>query len=126
MEQHTISAEELYSLLTSNRGILLFDVRQPLDLLAHLEIIPGAQRIAPRDVLENPSQIPKETEAVLYCTCAGEKTSRAILQRALAMRFSHIKILRGGLEAWKANGYPVEPYEEVFHLYDRSLAPRSG
>ena len=40
-----------------------------------------------------------------------------MLRRALALHFSRIKFLKGGLEAWKAKGYPVEPYREVFDLY---------
>ena len=39
LEQHSITAEELHVLLASNREVLLFDVRQPLDLLAYPEII---------------------------------------------------------------------------------------
>jgi len=126
VEQHSMSAEELHSLLASNRKVLVFDVRQPLDLLAYPEIIPGARRIPPKDIQENPSLIPKDKEAVVYCTCAGDKTSREVLHRALALHFSRIKLLKGGLEAWKANGYPVEPYREVFHLYDPTLAADSG
>jgi len=120
MEQHSITADELHSLLTSNRKLLLFDLRQPLDLLAHTDIIPGAQRIPPKEVLERPSLIPNEEDAVIYCTCPGEKTSRAVLHQALALHFERIKFLKGGLDAWKAKGYPVEPYTEVFHLYSPS------
>ena len=123
LEQHSITAEELHSLLASNQDVLLFDVRQPLDLLAYPEMIPGARRIPPKEVLETPSLIPKEKEAVVYCTCPGDKTSRAILHRALAMHFSRIQFLKGGLADWKAKGYPVEPYREVFHLYTPTLAP---
>ena len=126
MEQHSITVEDLHSLLTSNQDVLLFDVRQPLDLLANPEIIPGAQRLTPTEVLERPSLIPREKDAVVYCTCPGEKTSRAILHRALAMHFFRIKFLKGGLAAWKAKGYPVEPYRDVFSLHTPSLAPRSG
>ena len=126
MEQHSISVEDLHSLLTSHQEVLLFDVRQPLDLLANPEIIPGAQRLTPTEVLERPSLIPREKDAVVYCTCPGEKTSRAILHRALALRFLRIKFLKGGLAAWKAKGYPVEPYRDVFSLYTPGLAPRSG
>ncbi|HKN33090.1 MAG TPA: rhodanese-like domain-containing protein [Terriglobales bacterium] len=126
MEQHTITPEALHSLLASNHQVLLADVRQPLDLLAHTEIIPGAQRIPPKEVLENPSLIPKEKDTVVYCTCPDDKTSRRILHRALAMHLIRIKFLKGGWAAWKAKGYPVEPYREVFHLYTPSLAPPSG
>jgi rhodanese-related sulfurtransferase len=124
MEQHSITAEELHSLLTSNQEVLLLDVRQPLDLLAYPEIIPGARWIPPKGVLKRPSLIPREKEGIVYCTCPGEKTSRAVLHRTLSMHFARIKFLKGGLAAWKAKDYPVEPYREVFHLYTPSVAPR--
>ena len=123
MEQHSITAEELHALFASNQEVLLLDVRQPLDLLAYPEIIPKAQRVAPNEVLERPSLIPKEKDAVVYCTCPSDKTSRIVLRRALALQFLRVKFLKGGLAAWKAKGYPVEPYQEVFHLYAPSLAP---
>jgi rhodanese-related sulfurtransferase len=116
MEQHSITPEALYSLLSANQEVLLFDVRQPLDLLANSEIILGAKRIPPKEVLENPSLIPKEKDSIVYCTCPSDKTSRAILHRALAAHFLRIKFLKGGLAAWKAKGYPVEPYNVPFHL----------
>jgi rhodanese-related sulfurtransferase len=122
MDQHSITAEQLHAWLASKQQVLLFDVRQPLDLLAYSEIIPGAQRVPPQEVLVNPSLIPREKDAVVYCTCPSDKTSRAILRRALAMQFFRVKFLKGGLAAWKAGGYPVEPYRESFHLYVPSVA----
>jgi rhodanese-related sulfurtransferase len=99
------------------------DVRQPLDLLAYPEIIPGAQRIPPNDVLRTPGMIPKDKDAVVYCTCPGDKTSRAVLEKARALQLVRVKFLRGGLAGWKAMGYPVEPYREVFNLYAGAAAP---
>jgi len=116
LEQHSITVDELHGLLASNQDVLLFDVRQPLDLLADSEIIPKAQRIPPDEVLQNPSLIPRERDTVVYCTCPSDKTIRTILRRALALHFSRVKFLMGGLAAWKAKGYPVEAYNEVFHL----------
>ena len=116
MDQHSITAEGLHSLLASNQDVLVFDIRQPLDFLADSEIIPGALRLSPKEVLENPLLIPKEKDSVVYCTCPSDKTIRALLHRALAMHFLRIKFLKGGLEGWKAMGYPVEPYQKPFHL----------
>jgi rhodanese-related sulfurtransferase len=126
MERHSTTAEELHSMMASDREVLLFDVRQPLDLLAYPEIIPGARRIPPSEVLENPSLIPREKDTVVYCTCPSDKTSRTILRRALSLQFFRIKFLKGGLAAWKANGYPVEQYQEVFHLYAPSASRPGG
>jgi rhodanese-related sulfurtransferase len=116
MDRHIIEPEALHSLLSSNPNVLVVDVRQPLDLLAYSEIIPGAKRIPPKDVIANPSLIPKDVDTVVYCTCNSEETSRDILRRALALNFSRVKILRGGLAAWKEKGYSVVPYIEPFHL----------
>jgi rhodanese-related sulfurtransferase len=124
MEQHSITAEGLHALLASDQEVLLFDVRQPLDLLAYPEMIPKAKRIAPNEVLERPTLIPKDKDAVVYCTCPSDKTSRAVLRRAFTLGLFRIKFLKGGLAAWKAKGYAVEPYKEVFHL-NPSLGPRS-
>jgi len=126
LERHSVTAEQLHELLASNQETLVFDVRQPLDLLAYPEIIPRAQRISPTEVMEKPSLIPQEKDVVVYCTCPSDKTSRMVLRRALKLHFYQVKLLKGGLAAWKASGYPVEPYKEVFHLYRPSLARGSG
>src|SRR6202011_1862151 len=104
----------------SEQEILLYDVRLPLDLLANSEVIPGAIRIPPRELLQNPALIPKEKDSVVYCTCPSDKTSRVVLRRALTMQLLRIKFLRGGLAGWKAKGYPVERYEKSFHLDTRT------
>jgi rhodanese-related sulfurtransferase len=116
LERHSLTAEQLESLMASGQKVYLFDVRQPLDLLAYPELIPGAQRIPPEEVLRTPSLLPQDEDIVVYCTCPGDKTSLSVLHRALTLGFTRIKFLTGGLAAWKAKGYPVEPYRESFRL----------
>ena len=69
-----------------------------------------------KEILADPSLIPSDADTVIYCTCPGQKTSREIIERALGLGFRRAKLLRGGLAAWKAKGFPVVPYKEVFHL----------
>jgi rhodanese-related sulfurtransferase len=116
LEQHSINADELHALLESKKDIVVLDVRLPLDLLAHSEIIPGAVRIPPKEAMEDVQLIPKDKESVLYCTCVSEKTSRMVVERALQLQITRVKFLKGGLAAWKAKGYPVERYDKSFHL----------
>jgi rhodanese-related sulfurtransferase len=116
LERYSIDADELHALLESKKDVVVLDVRQPLDLLAHSEIIPGAKRIPPKEVMEQAGLIPKDKDSVIYCTCVSESTSRMVLQNALRLQFSRIKFLKGGLAAWKAKGYPVEIYDKPFHL----------
>ena len=116
LEAHSIDVDTLHTLLESKREIMVVDVRLPLDLLAHSEIIPGARRIPPKELTEHAELIPKDMDSVVYCTCAGEKTARMVLERALKLHFTRMKFLKGGLEAWKARGYPVLRYDEAFQL----------
>jgi rhodanese-related sulfurtransferase len=116
MERYTITPKALHALLTSNQEVLVIDVRQPLDLLGDSVIIPGAQWFAPEEVRANPSLLSKERDLVVYCTCPSDETSRIILRRVLAKGFLRIKLLKGGLDGWRAKGFPVEPYTKPFHL----------
>ncbi|HEU4634586.1 MAG TPA: rhodanese-like domain-containing protein [Edaphobacter sp.] len=116
IEQYLIDADALRALLEPEPKVVVFDVRQPLDLLAHSEMIPGAKRIPPKELLANPSLLSDEVDSVLYCTCEGQKTSVEIVQHGLSLGFRRMKVLRGGLTAWKAKGYPVVPYKESFRL----------
>jgi rhodanese-related sulfurtransferase len=116
LERHSITPEGLRQLLDAHAEILIYDVRQPLDLLADSEIIPGARRIPPKNILANPAIIPRDKDAVVYCTCPSDKTARAVLHRALAIQCFRVKFLKGGLAGWKAKGYPVEHYTASFQL----------
>ena len=120
MERLSITPDALHDLLVAHHEVLVLDVRQPLDLLADSEIIPGAQRLSPEEVTANPTLIPVDKELVVYCTCPSDKTSRAIAHRAQGLvpsvDISRVKFLKGGLAAWKAKGFPVEPYNKTFHL----------
>ena len=95
-ERHTITPDELHLLMMSRADLLVVDVRQPLDLLGDSVIVPGAVWIAPRQVQDDPSILPQGKTLVIYCTCPSDRTSGAVLHRALSMGFSRIKLLKGG------------------------------
>jgi rhodanese-related sulfurtransferase len=115
VEAKSIEAEELYALLNEQR-VLLYDVRQPLDFLAYAEIIPGATRIAPKDIAERTASFSRDQNSVIYCTGGDHQTIRMVLGKARKLNFTQVKILKGGLAAWKAKGYSVEEYTESFQL----------
>jgi rhodanese-related sulfurtransferase len=115
IEAKSIEPEALRKLLASKQ-VLLYDVRQPLDFLAHPEIIPEATRIAPKDIAEQTASFSRDQDSVIYCTGGDEETVRMVLGKARALHFTRVKLLKGGLAAWKEKGYPVEPYTESFRL----------
>ncbi len=116
LERHSITPEELHSLLHGGEEVLLFDVRQPLDFLTDAELIPGARRVPPKEIEEHARLIPKDRDLVVYCTCPSEATARRISQRAQEMKFTRVRFLQGGLGGWKQRGYAVESFQESFHL----------
>jgi rhodanese-related sulfurtransferase len=115
VEAKSIEPEELYALLNAKQ-VLLYDVRQPLDFLAHAEIIPGATRISPKDIAERTASFSRDQNSVIYCTGGDEETCKMVLGKARALNFTQVKLLKGGLAAWKDKGYPVEAYKESFQL----------
>ncbi len=115
IEAKSIEPEALYELLNAKQ-VLLYDVRQPLDFLAHPEIIPGARRIAPKDIAEQTASFSRDQNSVIYYTGGDAETRQMVLGKARSLSFTRVKLLNGGLAAWKAKGYPVEAYSEPFHL----------
>ena len=113
--EKSIEPEALFELLKAKK-VLLYDVRQPLDFLAHPEIIPGATRIAPKDIAEQTASFSRDQDSVIYCTGDDHDTSQMVLGKARALQFTRVRLLKGGLPAWKEKGYPVEEYKESFHL----------
>jgi rhodanese-related sulfurtransferase len=115
VEENSIEPEALHILLSAKQ-VLLYDVRQPLDFLAYPQIIPGAMRIAPKDIAERTASFSRDQNSVIYCTGAHDDTSKMVLGKARALNFTQVKLLKGGLKAWKAKGYPVEAYTHSFQL----------
>ena len=111
-----LTPEELHVLMEARPDVVVMDVRLPLDLLADSEIIRGAVRIPPKEILANPAVIPAEKDSVVYCTCPSDETSRSVVMKARALNIHRIKVLRGGLAGWKAKGFPVVPYDQPFRL----------
>jgi rhodanese-related sulfurtransferase len=119
LDAHSIDVDKLHSILFAEnpaRPLRVLDIRQPLDLLAYSQTIPGAIRIAPKDIRGNPSLIATGEETVIYCTCPTDDTAKTVLKEALHLGYEKVLLLRGGLDAWKEKGYPVAPYKTAFRL----------
>ena len=115
-KDHSITAEALYQRMKEDKNLLLFDVRVPLDLLAHSEIITGAIRLPPKEVSDRATLISKDVDIVIYGTCLDNNTLHLVLQLTQKLKFCKLKMLQGGFEGWKNRGLPVEVYSVPFHL----------
>lgn len=63
-----ITAKELMDKLTAKESIFVVDLRQPIDIEAFPQMIPGALRIAMEEIEERHGEIPRDRDVVLYCS----------------------------------------------------------
>ena len=102
-----IEPTELKAMMDRGDNLYIIDLRHPLDILPDPRILPGAVCLPPNELIARNSEIPRDRDIVLYCTCPSEATSAKV---ALTMRrfgIERIRPLRGGFDGWKDQGYPL-------------------
>jgi hypothetical protein len=63
-----ISPKELMDKLTAKENISIVDLRQPMDIEAFPQMIPGALRMAMEEIEERHGEVPRDRDVVLYCS----------------------------------------------------------
>ena len=103
-ELNYLSATEFKAKLEKNQGdFAVLDVRERREYLrTH---IPQAQLLPLRKLVDESESLPKDREILLVCR-SGRRSARAagILKD---MGFENVNVLKGGMLAWEAAGYPV-------------------
>lgn len=97
-----VSVRELQAASEPNRIVL--DVREPFEFAAgHL---PGSRLIPLGQLSAQAGQLPKDVP--VYVICRSGNRSVTASHTLVAMGFSDIRNVSGGILAWQAAGYPVE------------------
>jgi len=122
-ENMRISITELNKRILDHDPITILDLRHPLDVLASPQIIPGAIPIKPDDVDEQLGKIGRDSEIVLYCTCPNEETSLTVHRQLLGRGFKRVKVLTGGLPAWKREKLQLQ---DLYPELERQLRKRAA
>ena len=63
-----LTPKELMDKLTAKEEVSIVDLRQPFDIEASPQMIPGALRIAMEEIEERHGEIPRDRDIVLYCS----------------------------------------------------------
>jgi membrane protein DedA with SNARE-associated domain/rhodanese-related sulfurtransferase len=103
-----LAPEQLREKLATGSPIRVVDLRSAIEYGVTRQTVPGAIRIDPEELASRHTEIPRDRDIVLYCTCPNEATSA---RAALALKkqgIDRVFPLEGGLEAWVTRGYPVE------------------
>jgi len=89
---------------TSMIPFMMLDVRTPEEYAeGHIR---GAKLIPVQQLAEHLSEVPHDKQVYVYCKSDG-RSARA--SKLLASNgYNNIENIKGGFDAWKAAGYPVE------------------
>ena len=121
-EKH-ISVAELSQRMTQRERFVILDLRHPLDVLAAPQVIPGAIPVKPDELDAHLGNIPRNADVVLYCTCPNEETSLMVHHQLIERGFQHVRVLTGGLPAWKRQNLPLE---ELYPALENQLRSKVG
>ncbi len=91
----TITPQELWEALAQETPPQVIDVREPREYRqAH---IPQAKRMDFHDLLENPTQIPRNKEIILV----GERRGAHVAALLIDQGYKNVRTLAGGMQAWR-------------------------
>jgi membrane protein DedA with SNARE-associated domain/rhodanese-related sulfurtransferase len=103
-----VEPEELKRQLESGESVFIVDLRHPLELLPDPFTLPGAVHFSPDALAARHSEIPRDRDVVLYCTCPSEATAAKTAMRLHRLGIERVRPLRGGFDEWKRLGFPVD------------------
>ena len=104
-----ISVAELYELIQAGAAPVVIDVRSPTARALEPRWIPGAIHVPLEEVDRHIGHLPRDRDIVLYCTCPSEASAARVAKILMSHGFKQVRPLHGGLDAWIAAGYAVEP-----------------
>ena len=109
LEVARITPEELKAMLDRGEDVAVVDVRSAAEL-AETGMLRGAIWLNIKSIEDRGAEIPRDRDVILYCSCPNEATAAkaALLLRERGIR--RVRPLLGGYDAWRARGYPLEPF----------------
>ena len=104
----------------------IVDLRHPLDYLPDPRVVPGAVRVSPSELTAHSSQLPRDRDLILYCTCPSEETSAKVALQLHKLGISRVRPLRGGFEGWRDGGFPLVDYIAPAVAAELTAAPSAA
>jgi len=108
LRSRRLTPDALRLRLESGEPLRIVDLRTTIAYEATRQTLPGAIRLDPEELEQRHSEIPRDCDVVLYCTCPNETTSARVALALKKRGIERVFPLEGGLEAWISCGYPVE------------------
>ncbi|HEY6241771.1 MAG TPA: rhodanese-like domain-containing protein, partial [Burkholderiales bacterium] len=103
-----IGAGELRALIDGGKRPVIVDVRSRGSRDLDRRFIPGALAMDIAEVDARLEELPTDREIVFYCTCPNEASAAQVAKKLMALGYTRVRPLHGGLDAWIDAGYGVE------------------
>ena len=104
-----IGVDELYRLMDEGANPVVVDVRTTTARTVEPRQIPGSLHV-PLEALDlHVGKLPRDRDIVLYCTCPNEASAAQVAKLLMDRGYRRVRPLYGGLDAWIAAGYGIEP-----------------
>ena len=101
-EVNDISAEEVYEIISGNKGYIILDVRTPDEFKkGHIE---GAVLIPVSELDNRLGELPKDKPIITYCRTGirSRKAANVLVENGFTRIYD-----MGGILDWEGKGYPV-------------------
>ena len=108
LRSRRLTPEALRLRLESGDPVQIVDLRTAIAFEVTRQTLPGAIRLDPEELEARHTDIPRDCDIVLYCTCPNETTSARVALALKKRGIERVFPLEGGIEAWVSCGYPVE------------------
>lgn len=102
-----LDPRDLKTMLDRGQPVYIVDLRHPLDYLPDPRTLPGAILLSPDKLVEHCSEIPRDRDVVLFCTCPSEATAAKMALAIRKLGVYRVRPLLGGYDEWKRLGYPL-------------------
>lgn len=111
--QSRLEPEELKAQLDAGEQVYIVDLRHPLELLAEPFTLPSAMHFSPDALSARHTEIPRDRDVVLFCTCPSEATAAKTAMTLHKLGIERVRPLRGGYDEWKRLGFPLDTVPPV-------------
>lgn len=107
-----ITVPELRQKQTAGEALVIVDLRSNLEFESDRSVILGAVRLGVDEVDHRHHEIPRDRDVILYCSCPNEVTSARVALLLRRKGITRVRPLLGGIDAWRAEAYPLEVLEK--------------
>ena len=126
LETARMNVGQLHTLMLAGDMPRIFDIRSAEKRFLDPVIIPGAQFADERDLGGLVGSLKRGQKIVIYCSCPNEVSAAWMAKHLRELGFPDAMPLLGGLEAWRDEGWPLEPIADPGELDEHGALDMSG